>query len=203
MSAYNKTDMRLLEEAYTLRLLKEQAPDMSLGDIQNRLAMMNESELIYITTVTDRILNEFWGKNVGAGLKNIGGAAANTLKGAAKSIGQGVKNVAGGVGAAAGQVAQNVGSMYSAGKQASKQSQVLADAQQSINQLEEYLKQAEAAQLLPIRRGQVRNMTLNKIIQALQDAQSASTQNAQSAQQVGFTGGAGKAFKQRVAGPQA
>lgn len=215
MSAYNKNDMRLLEEAYSLRLLKEQAPNMSLGDIKNRLSVMNETELVYITTVTNRILNEFWGQktlqNVGAGLKNVGGAAANAVGGTAKSVGQRVKNtvgaagqvaknVAGGVGAAAGQVAKNVGDMYAAGKQSSQQSQVLVDAQQAIDQLTEYLKQAEASQLLPVRRGQVMNMTLNKIIQALQTAQETAGQKAQTAQARGFTGGAGQAFKQRVAG---
>lgn len=214
MSAYNRTDMKLLEEAYTLRLLKEQAPDMTISDVRNRLHLMTESELVYIKTVSDRILNEFWGQktlqNIGAGLKNVGGAAANAasaagqgIKNAAGGAIQGAKNVAGGIGAAAGQVAQNVGDMYSSGKQASQQTQVLADAQQSIEQLAEYLRQAEESGLLGVARGQTMNMSLNNIIKKLQTASQNAGNNAQAAQQQGFTGGAGAAFKQGMQGQTA
>jgi hypothetical protein len=207
MSAYNRTDMKLLEEAYNLRLLKENAPHMTIDDVRNRLHLMNESELVYIKTVSDRILNEFWGQktlqNVGAGLKNVGGAAANAasaagqgIKNAAGNAVQGAKNVASGVGAAAGQIAQNVGDMYSSGKQASQQTQVLADAQQSIEQLAEYLRQAEEAGLLRVARGQTMNMSLNNIIKKLQTASQNAGNNSQAAQQNGFTGGVGAAFNQ-------
>lgn len=211
MSAYNRNDMKLLEEAYNLRLLKEQAPNMTINDVQNRLHLMNESELVYIKTVSDRILNEFWGQkklqNIGAGLKNVGGAAANVASAAGQGIKnvaggalQGAKNVASGVGAAAGQVAQNVGDMYSSGKQASQQTQILADAQQSIEQLAAYLRQAEEAGLLGVARGQTMNMSLNNIIKKLQTANQNAATNAQTAQQQGFTGGAGQAFQQGMQG---
>ena len=221
MSAYNRSDMKLLEEAYNLRLLKEQAPNMTIGDVSNRLHLMNESELVYIKTVSDRILNEFWGQKALAGLKNVGGAAANAVGAAGKGVanaasaaGKGVKNAAGsalqgaknvgaGINAAAGQVAQNVGDMYSSGKQATQQTQVLADAQQSIEQLSEYLRQAEESGLLGVARGQTMNMSLNNIIKKLQTASQNAGNNSQAAQQNGFTGGAGAAFKQGMQGQTA
>lgn len=214
MSAFKHKDMMLLQEAYSVTLLKEQAPHMTLEELNGRLQTMNESQLIYVTTVTNRILNEFWGQGALSGLKNIGGAAKNAgaaaaqavkntgsnIAQAAKNAGQTAVNVGKGVGAAASQVARNVGDMYSTGKQASQQGDVLNQAQQSIEQLTGFLRQAEESGLIKARRGATMNMTLNKIIQTLQSAQQTAQQNAQTAQQGGFTGGVGNAFKQGMSG---
>jgi phage-related protein len=225
MSSYNQKDMKLLQEAYQVRLLKEHAPNMTLTDIKSNLDLMSESELIYITTVTERILNEFWGKNALSGIKNVAGAGMDAAKGAASSayrgasaagqrvkgaasnlgqrakgaatdLAQGAKNVASGVGAAAGQVAQNVGDMYSTGKQSSNQAEVLTKARESIDQLAEYLRQAEESRLIPIARGQTMNMSLNNIIKKLETAQQTAGAQSQSARAGGFTQGAGQAFRQ-------
>ena len=75
MSKYNSKDNQLLTEAYTLQLLREQAPHMTLNDVQNRLTLMTESELEYINTVQERIINEFWG-----GMKNVFGAGKNAVQ---------------------------------------------------------------------------------------------------------------------------
>lgn len=132
MSKYTNKDMVLLQEAYALTLLKEQAPSMTLNQIKSRLSLMSESELKYLITVQERILNEFWGgvknlmgagKNaanaVGNAAKSAVGAGVNAAKNVAGNVGNAVSSAAKGVGAAAGQMAGNVKDIYNAGNQSS------------------------------------------------------------------------------------
>jgi len=186
MSAYKRSDMKLLEEAYNVRLLKEQAPNMTLVQLEQRVHLMSESELVYINTVMDRILNEFWGQGALSGLKNVGSAAAGGIKSAGKSVGQAVggavgnaaqkvANVGRGVGAAgkagAQQVASNVGNIYQKGKIQQRQSSALDKGLKAIEQLRGFIQQVSAA-------------------------------NAQSAAHQGFGKGAASAMKQAYRGSQ-
>lgn len=198
MSAYSKKDMSLLQEEYSLMLLKENAPEMSLSQIQHNLDLMSESELKYITTVNERIINEFFG-----GLKNVFGAAKN----AAGSAVQGAKNLAGNVGniasaagkgalAAGKQVAQNVGDMYRTGNVSAEQGDVLEKASKSIQELSQYLQQAEQRGLMSGIKGQIMNLPLKNVIARLQQAQQNAKGQADASRSQGFTGGAGNAAAQ-------
>lgn len=205
---YNQKDMSLLSEAYAVTLLREQAPHMTIKDVLNKLPYMTESELKYINTVSDRILEEAF--NFG-GLKNVAGAvgrglssAAQTAKTAAQGAGRAIAdtaaNVGRGVAGAASQVGQNVKDMYQTGNLQAQQSQSLTSAQKSVEDLVKALEQADAAGLLGRKRGEWQNLSLNQIIKRLQGAADMSSQQAQDAQAKGFTGGMGQAFKQGYQG---
>jgi hypothetical protein len=213
MSAYNKKDMNLLQEAYNVRLLKEQAPHMTLNQLEQRVHLMTESELNYINTVMDRILNEFWGQQALSGLKNVGSAAMGGLK----SAGSAVKGAVGGAAqqaanvgkgalaagkAGAQQVASNVGNIYQKGQIQSRQNTALTKGLQSIEQLRGFIQQAEQDGVLQGGQ-QFEDMSISELIEYLQGAQEVSASNAQSAAQQGFTKGAGGAMKQAYQGAQA
>jgi hypothetical protein len=212
MSAYNKNDMKLLEEAYNLRILKEQAPHMTLSQLEQRICLMSESELVYVNTVMDRILNEFWGQQALAGAKNVGSAAMGGIK----SVGQAAKNAVGGAaqqaanvgrGAlAAGkagvqQAASNVGNIYQKGAIQQRQSAALDKGLKAIEQLRGFIQQAEQDGVL--QGGQnFEDMSISELIEYLQGSQEVSASNAQTAAQNGFTKGIGGAMKQAYQGNQ-
>jgi hypothetical protein len=214
MSAYNKKDMSLLEEAYNVKLLREQAPNMTLDQLEKRVNLMSESELIYINTVMERILNEFWGKdalhglkNVGSavsgGVKSVGNAAKSAIGGAVNSAAQQAANVGRGALAAgkagAQQVANNVGDIYNKGKIQSRQSEALSKGLQSIEQLKGFIKQAEQDGVLQGDQN-FEDMSISELIQYLQGASEASTNNAAASAKRGFTAGVGGAAKDAYRG---
>lgn len=216
MSAYKRSDMKLLEEAYNIRLLKEQAPNMTLDQLKQRVQLMSESELVYINTVMDRILNEFWGQGALSGLKNVGSAAAGGIKSAGKSVGQAVGgavgnaaqrvgNIGRGVGAAgkagAKQIASNVGDIYQKGQVQQRQSSALDKGLKAIEQLRGFIQQAEQDGVL--QGGQnFEDMSITELIEYLQGSQQVSAANAQSVAQQGFGKGAGSAMKKAYSGAQ-
>lgn len=210
MSAYNKNDMNLLEEAYNVRLLREQAPNMTLNQLEQRVHLMTESELTYINTVMDRILNEFWGQaalagagNVGSalggGLKRLGGAAKNAVSGAVGNAAQKATNV-GKSALAAGkagvqQAASNVGNIYQKGQIQHRQSQALTKGLQSIEQLRGFIQQAEQDGTL--QGGQnFDDMSISELIEYLQGSSDVAANNAAAASNRGITAGVGQAAKQ-------
>jgi hypothetical protein len=208
MSAYNRKDMKILEEAYNLRLLKEQAPYMTISQIQNGLDVMNESELVYINTVNERILNEFWGglKNVAQGAKNIGSAAVQGVKNVGGAALQGAKNVAGNAANAVGaagqgalaagkQIAANTADMYQSGNVASQSDAAIKKAQQSTQQLIDLVTQAQQNGLIKAQ-GAVTDMTLSDIIDELTTALQSAQTFKQDSVNKGFTGGVGNAAQQ-------
>ena len=190
--AYNKKDMELLSEAYSLTLLKEQAPNMTLGQVQSRLHLMTESELLYIIDLNEGILGGL--SNIGSGIKN---AAKGALQGV-KNVGSNVANVAGsavqGAKSAVDAVKGNVANMYNTGNTAVAQTKSLQQANDSITQLTQALTQADDAGLLGKRGSREwENLSLKLITQKLQQAQQQASQNAQTASQGGFLKGAGQA----------
>lgn len=210
MSAYNKKDMSLLEEAYNVRLLREQAPHMTLSQLEQRVHLMSESELNYINTVMERVLNEFWGQGALSGLKNVGSAVSGGLKSAGKSYINAAKDVGSqlsqkaanvGKGAlAAGkagvqQAASNVGNIYQKGQIQHRQSQALTKGLQSIEQLRGFIQQAEQDGVL--QGGQnFEDMSISELIEYLQGASEVAANNATSAANKGITAGVGGAAKQ-------
>jgi hypothetical protein len=214
MSAYTKHDMNLLEEAYNVRLLREQAPHMTLSQLETRVHLMSESELNYVNTVMDRIINEFWGQQALGGLKNVGKAAMGGLKSAGQAAGGAVKGAVGnaaqqaasvGKGAlAAGkagaqQVAANAGNMYQKGAIESRQSTALDKGLKVIEQLRGFIKQAEQDKVLQGGQ-QFEDMSISELIEYLQGAKEVSTNNARRASSQGFTKGAGSAMRRAYQG---
>jgi len=210
MSAYKKSDMSLLEEAYNVRLLREHAPNLTLPQLEKRVHLMSESELAYINTVMDRILNEFWGQSTMAGLKNVGSAvggglksAGNAAKSAVGGAAQSVGNVGRGALAAgkAGvqQAASNVGDIYQKGQIQHRQSQALTKGLNAIEQLRGFIQQAEQDGVL--QGGQnFEDMSITELIEYLQGSSDVSASNAAKSAQRGITGGMGGAAKKAFQG---
>ena len=213
MASYSQRDQQMLTEAYTVQLLKESIPDMSLSQVHANLNLMSESELEYVNTVIERLNEAFFG-NIGAGLKgvakgigqtagNVGRSVAQTASNVgsnvaqtAKNVGSNVAGVARGVGQAGAQVAQNASDMYTTGRDASKQSDILTQATKSIEELASYLRQAEESNLIGVARGQTMNMSLSNIIKKLEAAQQKAGSNAQASQSGGLGAGMRQAYQQ-------
>lgn len=204
MPKYSSKDNQLLVEAYSVQLLREQAPHMTLNDIQKRLSLMNESELNYINTVQERILNEFWGglKNVLGTGKDAAKAGFDAAKGAVQSGVNAAKQVGSGLASAGSQVASNVSNIYNKGNIQADANSAMKKAQTSAQQLIDLLNQAVQQGTLKLGGNQPSDLTLGEIIDYLSGSKEAATQNAQSARAKGFTGGVGQAFKQGYGKPQ-
>jgi hypothetical protein len=202
MSKYNTKDMMLLEEAYNLTLLKENMQYMTLGQINNKIHLMSESEVKYVCDVSERILEGFWG-----GVKNVAGGVAQGVGNVAKGVGtavankagqavQGVKQVGSGLKAAGQQVAGNVKNMYQTGSVNADTQKSVAQAQELTTQLQQLIQQAIDNGLLSIEGGTADNIPLGELVATLQGAQDAAGNMQQQARNTGITGGVGGAFKQ-------
>jgi hypothetical protein len=212
MSNYNKKDMMLLGEAYDLRLLKENAPNMTLSQVQARIEFMTESEAEYINTVHERILNEFWGglKALGGAAKQagqaVGGKLAQKGQAVAQKVGQAGSAVAQkasqvGQGAVAGakQLASNAQDIYQTGNDSAKSGDAIKKAQTSAQQLIDLVTQAQQMGLVQAQ-GAVSDMTLAQIIDELTTAQQSAGTFKQGALDKGFTGGVAQAAKKGFQG---
>jgi len=212
MSTYTKRDNVLLQEAYILQLLKEQAPHMSLKQVQSRMRYMTESELVYIDTVNQRILNEFWGglKNLGKAAGNAGGAMVQGAKNAATSARQGIANAAGNAANAVGsagkgalaagkQIVDNTKDIINTGNVEAESGKAIEQAQTSMQQLIDLVTKAQQNGLIKAQ-GAVTDMTLANIIDELTTAQQSAGTFKQAANAKGFTGGAGQAAAGAYAG---
>ena len=205
MSNYNRSDMKLLSEAYDLRLLKENAPHMTIAQVQSRLQYMTVSEANYIDTVNERILNEFWGglKALGGAAKNagqavaqkagqVGQAAAQKVGQAGAAVGNAAKAAGAGAAAAGKQIASNASDIYNTGNDAAKSADAIKKAQASTQQLIDLVTQAQQMGLVQSQ-GSVADMTLADIIDELTTAQQSAGTFKQNALDKGFTGGAAAA----------
>ena len=206
MSAYSKRDSQLITEAYSLQLLKESIPGMTLKQVHSNIDLLSESEAEYVCVVSERILNEFFGgvKNLlGAG-KNAAQAAGQAVKGkvqqagqavgqAASQAGQAVGNAARGVGAAAGQVASNVKDIYDTGNVDAQATQSIEKARGLTQQLIDLVTQAQQQGLVKAQ-GAITDMSLADLIDTLDTAKQSASTFSQGAQKQGFTGGIGAAY---------
>lgn len=139
MATYQYKDTQLLTEAYSLQLLKENMPAMTLSQVSNNLDLLTESELEYTNVVLDRILNEFFG---GAG--NVLKGAWQGVKNVANSAAKDVKNLGAGAVAGAKEIGQNVGSMYNSGNESEKSKQLVSDVMTKIRELIELIKAVDS-----------------------------------------------------------
>lgn len=214
MSSFNHKDNVLLQEAYDLQLLKEQAPHLTVKQLQSGFGTMTESQLSYIDTVNQRILNEFFGglKNLGKAAKNVGGAALQGAKNAGGAALQGAKNAGGaavnaasagaqGAFAAGKQVVDNTKDIVNSGNVAAESEKAIGQAQASMQQLIDLVTKAQQNGLIKAQ-GAVTDMTLANIIDELTTAQQSATTFNQNALDTGFTGGAGKAAAGAYKGAQ-
>jgi hypothetical protein len=183
MSKFNKKDMELLSEAYTLRLLKEQAPSMTLEQVQRQLQYMTESEAEYVITVCERITEAF------GGLGNIGKA----IGGAVKGLGNGLKGVGRGAIEAGKEFGGNVKDIYQSGQDVKKFQGVVNKAQAAMQQLIDLVTQAKNSGVIAPK-GDIIDMTLGDIIYELDDALGSHKNFEKQALDKGLGGGVGSAF---------
>jgi hypothetical protein len=184
MSKFNKKDMELLSEAYTLRLLKEEAPSMTLEQIQNRLQYMTESEAEYIGTVCDRITEAF------GGLGSLGKAFGNITSG----LGGKIKGVGRGALEVGKNLKSNIQDIHQSGKDVAESQGVIKKAQSAAQQLIDLVTQAKAANLIAPNKDII-DMSLDDIIFELDSALQSRKKFEQDALKKGFMGGGLGAFK--------
>jgi len=206
MPSYSQRDQIMLTEAYTLQLLKESIPSMTLNQVHANLDLMCEAELDYVSTVSDRIVEGFFG-NLKAGVSGVGKgikqSAANAAQGVKQAVGgkigqavQGAKQVGSGLVAGAKQIGSNVSDMYQTGVADKKSQDALVQAKTSTQQLIDLITQAQESGLLGNIQGNVTDMSLSDIIDTLDAVKQSTGDFAQAAIDKGFTGGAKDAFKQ-------
>lgn len=183
MSKFNTKDMELLSEAYTLRLLKEQAPSMTLEQVNQRLQYMTESEAKYIITVCDRITEAF------SGLGSIGRA----IGGAARGIGSGLRGIGRGAIEAGKEFKDNATDIYKTGEGVKTQKDAALQARKAVGDLIELMKQAKSGDLVDWQ-GDIMDLPLSQIITDLDGALKDRTGHRQDALDKGLFGGGGKAF---------
>ena len=207
MAKFNRRDQQLLSEAYSVQLLKESIPTMTLSQVAHNLDLLSESEEEYVCKVSEKILNEFFGglKNVlgGAGKSASSGGAAVAQQGS--KFGQGIKNAASGaVNAAKGlgkgvaeagkQIGSNIKDQYNTGVEAEKSQSFVGKAQQYVDALKGELEKAQQAGLISFS-GPIEQMQLGEIVDELMTASQGRQNFANSAKRKGTFGGIGKAFQ--------
>ena len=209
MANYSQRDQVMLTEAYTLQLLKESIPGMSLRQVHSNLELMSESELEYVSTVSERLLEGFFG-NLGSGLKNVGKGiaqgASNVAGQAKQAVGnkvgqavQGAKQVGAGLAAGAKQIGSNVSDMYQTGVVDKQSSDAIEKARGLTQQLIDLVTQAQQNGLVQSQ-GSITDMSLGDLVDTLETAKQSAGTFAQDSLKKGFTGGAGQAFKQGMRG---
>lgn len=205
MAKYSQRDQVMLTEAYTLQLLKESIPGMTLNQVKSNLELMSESELEYISTVSERLLEAFFG-NAMSGLKNVGKGlaqgASNVAGKASQAVGnrvgqavQGAKQLGSGLAAGAGQIRSNVSDMYETGSQMKKSDDAIVKARDLTQQLIDLVIQAQRSDLIKAQ-GSVSDMTLGNLVSELETAKQSAATYARDSLKRGFTGGVGEKFKQ-------
>ena len=190
-----KRDTILLSEVYQSIYLRDNITNMTFSQLSTILENASPSEL--------DVLEEFLGgfKNVlGGGVKSAK-AAGQAVKDKATAAGQAVKKTVGAAGqsikAGAQQVGKNVKDMYNTGEaQAAADIRVITIKQQ-IQALEKLLKQhIDSTKGRSKLAGEdIKNLSLGRIQQALDDKADSAKEAAGIARDKGFFGGAGQAMK--------
>lgn len=218
MAKYSQRDQQMLTEAYSVQLLRESIPTMTLKQVHANIELMTESEAEYVATVSERLIVEFFG-----GMKALGNVAKNAVTGAGKAFGgavankagqvaQGVKNTAGqvaqgakqlggGVAGAAGQVASNVKDIYNTAEQEGKSSSSVKKAIDLSQQLIDLVTQAQQSGILGNIQGEIINMPLGDIVDTLVAVRDSASDFSGQAKSNGIGGGVKQAFKQGMSRP--
>ncbi len=189
MAKISSKDRIMLNEAYDLMLLAESMPSMTLKQVIANLDLMSESQLNYVSTVNERILNEFW--RGGAGVL---GAAGRGIANAAKSVGGAVKGAVSGGIEAGKQVGKNVGNMYKQSEIEGQANDSIKKARELTQQLIDLVVQAQQNNLIKAQKP-VTEMSLEELVDNLETAKQSAETFKNHAMKKGFTGDVGKAFK--------
>lgn len=204
MASYSQRDQQMLTEAYTTQLLKESIPDMSLNQVYSNLDLMSESELVYVSTVSERLLEGFF-SNIGSGLKNVGkgiaqgasrvaGEAGQAVGGKVGQAVQGAKQFGSGVAAGAKQIGANVSDMYQTGVVDKQAGDAIEKARGLTQQLIDLVTQAQQNGLIKAQKS-ITDMTLSELVDNLEIAKQSSETFSKGSLKNGPTGGVGKAFQ--------
>ncbi len=207
MASYSQRDQVMLTEAYTLQLLKESIPGMTLNQVKSNLELMSESELDYVSTVSERLLESFFG-NVASGLKNVGkglaqgasNVAGKASQGVANKVGQavqGAKQFGSGLASGAKQFTSNVSDIYQTGSQSKKSEDAIEKARSLTQQLTDLVIQAQESGLIKAQ-GSVSDMTLSDLVDTLETAKQSAGTFAKDSLKKGFTGGVKQAFNKGI-----
>ncbi len=194
----------LLQEAYSVELLKESFPKMTLTQLESKLPNLNISESEYIENFSNRVIEELFG-----GLKALAGGA----KQAVSQAGQGIldrgtqavkqmgknlvntgKEVGSGLASGANQIGQNVRDIYNGAEGAQQAQQAVKQATDSVNQLVQLIKTAQQQGLVSFT-GDPMTLPLEDIIDELVLAKKGADSQSKSAQKNGVFGRVGQAYR--------
>ena len=208
MSQFTNRDQKLLSEAYTVQLLKESFSGMTLSQVSHNLELLSESEAEYVVTVSERVLNEFFGglKALGGGAGVSAGKTGGAISGALGRAGSGLKGIAqqgldkakqvgAGVQNAASQVGNNVKDIYNSAEAQQGSESFVKKAEQYITALKGELEKAQQGGMITFK-GNIDQIPLGQIVQELLLSAQGHKNLAGSAQRKGVMGGVGGAFKQ-------
>jgi hypothetical protein len=201
MASYSQRDQQMLTEAYTTQLLKESIPDMSLNQVHSNLDLMSESELLYVATVSERLLEGFFG-DIGSGLKNVGkGLVRDASKIAGQAVGgkvnqavQGAKRFGSGVAAGAKQIGANVSDMYQTGVVDKQAGDAIEKARGLTQQLIDLVTQAQRNGLIKAQKS-ITDMSLSELVDHLEIAKQSAETFSNGSLKNGPTRGVGQAFQ--------
>lgn len=205
MAKFLKKDQELLSEAYSVQLLTESLPGMTLSQLEAKLPYLTIQESEYVDKVASRVIEELFG-----GLKALAGAGGAGAKTAGGGLMQGVKNLASkaadaGKGALAGgkaaaqQVGKNVSNIYNTAEDKGQADKALKQANAAAQQLVQLVKSAQQKGLVSFT-GDPMMLPLEELIDELILAQQGAGNLQRSAQKQGVFGSAGKAFQQGFRG---
>jgi len=189
MPAYRSKDTQLLQEAYSLQLLKENFPQMTLAQVTANLPIMSLSESQYVDQFSERVINELFG-----GLRGIGKSAGNSIKKAGGGIMSGIGGLGRGVKDAASQVGQNFKDVYNSSEDEDKFNKGAERAKKTAEELVALVKDAQSKGLVTFS-GDPMTMPLADLIDELMLAKKGSKQISGSHQRRGLGADVGKSFK--------
>ena len=204
---FPQRDQQLLAEAYSLQLLKESFPRMTLKQVLTNLDEFSGTEKVWVEEFSERIITElipeqvvleFW-----SGAKGVGKSFGNAISKGAKNLGQGIANKASQVGqgvkSAASQVGQNIKDVYDSSEDEAKFKKGATRAKEAAVELAELIKDAQAKGLITFSQDPM-TMPLGDLVDELLLAQKGSSQLAKSSQKRSPTEGIGKAFQRGYQG---
>lgn len=207
MAKFSRKDQALLTEAYSVQLLTESLPKMSLSQLDERLKTnsLTLQESLYVEKVATKVIEELFG-----GLKALAGAGNRAAGSIGSGLGQGLKDmgrkavdtakgVASGVGSAAKQVGKNVSDIYNTAEEKGKADQALKQANSAAQQLVQLVQSAQQKGLVSFS-GDPMTLPLEELIDELILAQQGAGNLQRSAQKTGVFGNAGKAFQKGYRG---
>lgn len=194
----SKKDQQLLSEAYSVQLLKESFPHLTLQQVLNRYDRYNLSEQAWVDEFSTRVIEELFGglgAVAGSAGRSIGGGLAGLAKKGMDKVSQGAKSLKQGASNAAQQVGQNVKNVYDTAEDKSKLNQGAKKAEVAAKQLAALVQDAQQRGYVTFS-GDPMEMPLGDLVDELILAAKGSSSIAKSAQNKGILKGAGQAFKQ-------